>query len=143
MAARPNPKTAPKRCRLLYVEDDSASLALVSELIAARKDLTLVHAADLDRGLQLARREAPDVMLVNVDLAALAPRELLKRLRSEPATQAAPLLATGADASPDSITKGLEAGWFLYLAKPLQAGLFMEALDFALEFAAVERAEQL
>ena len=125
------------------MEDDSASLALIGGLIAASKDLTLVHAPDLERAIPLARRERPEVMLINVDLAALGARELLRRLRAEPAAQAAPILAMGSDASPDVITKGLEAGWFLSLAKPLQAEPFMKALAFALEFAAVERAEQL
>jgi len=52
------------------------------------------------------------------------------------------LLALGANAAPEAIVKGLEAGFFQVLTKPLQAGPFMDALAFALEFAAVERSEQ-
>jgi hypothetical protein len=40
------------------------------------------------------------------------------------------------------MVRGLEAGFFLYLTQPLQAGPFKEALDYALEFAALERTEQ-
>ena len=86
MAVRPASKAPPRRSRLLVVEDDSASLALIGGLIAASKDLTLVHAPDLERAIPLARRERPEVMLINVDLAALGARELLRRLRAEPAT---------------------------------------------------------
>jgi CheY-like chemotaxis protein len=66
----------------------------------------------------------------------------MKVLRAEPATEATPILALGANATPKAIVKALEAGFFQYLTKPLQAAAFMEALAFALEFAAVERSEQ-
>ena len=61
---------------------------------------------------------------------------------TRPATEATPILALGANASPEAIVKALEAGFFQVLAKPLRAKPFMEALAFALEFAAVERSEQ-
>ena len=51
-------------------------------------------------------------------------------------------LALGADASPKAAVKSLEAGFFLYLARPPQAGPLLEALEYALEFGALERAEQ-
>ena len=66
----------------------------------------------------------------------------MKLLRADPATENTPLLALGANAAPDAITKALEAGFFHYLTKPLQPEPFMQALDDALEFAALERAEQ-
>ena len=68
--------------------------------------------------------------------------EFMKVLRADPATETTPILALGANAAPEAIVKALQAGFFQVLTKPLQAGPFMEALDFALEFAAVERSEQ-
>lgn len=133
----------PKRAKLLFLENQAESLALAGEFIAARKDVALLHASDLDALIKLARRERPEVVLIDVDLAALPPRELVKRLRAEPALLDTPLLALGAEAKPSVITQSLEAGLFAWLVKPLQAEPFMEALDFALEFAAAERAEQL
>ena len=50
-------------------------------------------------------------------------------------------LALGTDAAPQASIKALEAGFFLYLVKPLDAGQLSEALDYALEFSALERAE--
>jgi CheY-like chemotaxis protein len=130
------------RRRLLYVEDHAESLALVERLLAGRKYPLLVRAPTLDLALKAARRSPPEVILINVELVGLAMPELMKRLRAEPATQAAPILALAADAAPEAMVKGLEAGVFLYLAKPLQAAPFIEAVDYALEFAAVERSEQ-
>ena len=68
MIARATPKTGARRRRLLYVEDDAESLALVEGLLAGRKDLQLLRAADTDLGIERSRSERPDVILINIDL---------------------------------------------------------------------------
>jgi CheY-like chemotaxis protein len=141
MIARAIPKTGPRRCRLLYVENHADSVMLVKGLLEARKDLLLLHAADAKLGIELARTQRPEAILIDVDLAGMSALEFMAALRAEPATQAIPILALGANASPKAILKALEAGFFQYLTKPLRAEPFMEALAFALEFAAVERSE--
>lgn len=143
MIARAIPKTGPRRRRLLYIEDHAESIALVEKLLAGRKDLLLVRAADTNLGIEQSRAGRPDVILVNIDLPGPGSAAgLLRLLRADPATEAAPVLALGASIAPEAVVKGLEAGFFQVLAKPLQAGPFMEALAFALEFAAVERSEE-
>lgn len=143
MITRALPKTGPRRHRLLYIEDHAESIALVDGLLAGRKDLLLLRAADTNLGIELSRTERPDVILINIDLPGPgSATSLVRLLRADPATEAAPLLALGASVAPEAVVKGLEAGFFQILAKPLQAAPFMEALAFALEFAAVERSEQ-
>jgi CheY-like chemotaxis protein len=136
------PKTGPRRCRLLYVEDHADSVMLVKTLLAGRKDLLLLHAADANLAIELARTQRPEAILIDVDLAGMSALEFMAALRADPATEVIPILALGANAAPEAIVKALEAGFFQYLAKPLRAEPFMEALAFALEFAAVERSEQ-
>lgn len=146
MIARAIPKTGPRRCRLLYVEDSAANVAWLEELLADRKDMLLLHAADVNLGIKLARSKQPEVILINIDLpgfdAGRGASDLMKLLRADAALQTAPILALSANAAPAAIVRGLEAGFFHYLTKPIQAGPFMEALDYALEFAALERTEQ-
>ena len=139
---RPKAKIAARRCKLLCVEDHAETLALLEGLIAARRDLALLHAPRLDLATRIARDERPEVMLVNLELAGVPPRELIKRLRAETALQSVPILALGAEAGPGAVTQCIEAGLFLYLAKPLLAEPFIDALDYALEFVAVERSEE-
>ena len=136
------PKSGRRRCRLLYVEDHADSVALVETLLAGRKDLLLLHAADAKLGIKLARARRPEAILIDVDLAGMSALEFMKVLRADPATETTPILALGANAAPEAIVKALEAGFFQVLTKPLQAAPFMEALAFALEFTAVERSEQ-
>ena len=142
MIAQAIPKTGPRRSRLLYVEEHAENVALVEALLAGRKDLLLLHAADASLGIKLARAQRPEAILIDVDLAGMSALEFMKVLRADPATETTPILALGANAAPEAIVKALEAGFFHYLGKPLQAEPFREVLDFALEFAAVERSEQ-
>lgn len=141
MIARTIAKSAPRR-RLLYVEAHAASVARVERLLAGRNDLLLMHARSLDVALKQARAEPPELMLIDVDLVAIGARELMKLLRANPATQDAPILALGANMAPDTVVKGLEAGFFHYLTKPVDGEALMEALAYALEFSAQERAEK-
>jgi CheY-like chemotaxis protein len=133
----------PRRGKLLYLQDNAESLALAEAFLAGRKDVALASAPDLESLIKLARRERPEVVLIDADLTGLAPRDLMTKLRAEPVLNNVPIIALAADPAPAVITQNLEAGVFVYLVKPLQAQPFLETLAFAMEFAAAERAEQL
>lgn len=139
--AEPAVRAGSERRNLLCVDDDPANVALVGQLIARRADVLLMSAESLGRGIEQSRLLAPDVILLNVDLPGIGALEFLKLVRAHPVTQNTPVLALGADAAPAAIVKGLEAGFFHYLIKPMQAELFLEALSDALEFAARELEE--
>ena len=85
-------------------------------LLEGRKDL-LLHAADAKLGIELARTQRPDAILINVDLAGPSAPEFLKVLRADPATEAIPVMALAAGAAPEAIVKRLEAGFFQVLAR--------------------------
>jgi PAS domain S-box-containing protein len=121
---------------LLYVEDNPANLALVEQLIARRGDLKLLTAIDGHLGIELARAYLPDVILMDINLPGISGYGALKRLRDDPATAHIPVLALSANAVPRDIEKGLEAGFFRYLTKPIRVHEFMNALDVALLHAA-------
>ncbi len=122
---------------LLYVEDNPANLQLVEELVARRPDLRMLSAADGDLGIALAREFLPDVILMDINLPGINGLEAMKRLRADPITAHIPVMAISANAIPGNIRKGLNAGFFRYLTKPLVVSEFMDALGVALEFAAV------
>jgi PAS domain S-box-containing protein len=121
---------------LLYVEDNPANLALVEQLIARRGDLKLLTAIDGHLGIELARAYLPDVILMDINLPGISGYGALKLLRDDPATARIPILALSANAVPRDIEKGLEAGFFRYLTKPIRVREFMDALDVALHHAA-------
>ena len=125
-----------KQRTLLYVEDNPANLVLVEQLIARRDDLKLLTAIDAHLGLVLARACQPDLILMDINLPGLSGFGALKILQNDPATAHIPVIALSANAVPRDIAKGIEAGFFRYLTKPIKIVEFMEALDIALDFAA-------
>ncbi|MDB5908118.1 MAG: putative sensor/response regulator hybrid, partial [Massilia sp.] len=120
---------------LLYVEDNPANLTLVEQLIARRNDLKLLTAIDGHLGIVLARACQPDVILMDINLPGLSGFGALKVLQNDPATAHIPVMALSANAVPRDIEKGMDAGFFRYLTKPINVVEFMAALDVALHFA--------
>ena len=59
----------------------------------------------------------------------------LRILSEDPLTLHIPVIALSANAIPRDIKKGLEAGFFRYLTKPIKVNEFMDTLDLALKFA--------
>jgi signal transduction histidine kinase/ActR/RegA family two-component response regulator len=119
---------------LLYVEDNPANLELVEQLIARRLDLRLLSAADGNLGIEYARAYQPEVILMDINLPGISGIEVMKLLRADPSTAHIPIVALSANAVPRDIAKGLEAGFFDYLTKPIKVDQFMRALDLALNY---------
>jgi CheY-like chemotaxis protein len=128
------PDGAPLRT-LLYVEDNPANLKLIEQLIARRPDMRLLTARDGDLGIQLARANQPEVILMDINLPGISGIEALKILRADPATARIPIVALSANAMPRDVEKGLQAGFFRYLTKPIKVDEFMHTLDDVLEVA--------
>ena len=119
---------------LLYVEDNPANLMLVEDLIARRPELRLLSAADGIRGVEMARASRPDVILMDINLPGISGFQALEILRADPATAHIPVVALSANAMPRDIEKGLAAGFFRYLTKPIKVNELMDTLDAALKF---------
>ncbi|MEJ7807994.1 MAG: ATP-binding protein, partial [Telluria sp.] len=120
---------------LLYVEDNPANMELVEMLIARRSDLKLLTAINGHLGVVMARSYKPDVILMDINLPGLSGIGALKILLNDPATAHIPVIALSANAVPRDIERGMEAGFFRYLTKPIKVVEFMDALDVALNFA--------
>jgi CheY-like chemotaxis protein len=125
---------------LLYVEDNPANLMLVEDLLARRPDLRLLTARDGHAGVDIARTALPDVILMDINLPGISGIAALRILGGDPATAHIPVVALSANAIPRDIEKGLEAGFFRYLTKPIKVNEFMETLDLALAFAETQAA---
>jgi PAS domain S-box-containing protein len=121
---------------VLYVEDNPANLELVEQLIARRADLRLLSAADGKLGIEYARACMPDVILMDINLPGMSGIDAMTFLRADRLTAHIPIIALSANAVPRDIQKGLDAGFFNYITKPIMVHKFMEALDGALLHAA-------
>ncbi len=120
---------------LLYVEDNPANLKLVEQIIARCAGLKLISAMTGNLGIELARAHLPEVILLDINLPDISGIDVLRILHEDPVTAHIPVVAISANAMPYDIKKGLDAGFFRYLAKPINVDEFMETLNTALEFA--------
>ena len=126
---------------VLYVEDNRANVQLVEQLVARRPDMRLLSAEDGARGIALARRHHPAVILMDINLPGISGIQALTILREDPQTAHIPVIAISANAMAYDVRKGLEAGFFRYLTKPIKVNEFFDAVDAALETAAHELAK--
>jgi CheY-like chemotaxis protein len=115
------------------VEDNPANLKLIEQLIARRPDIRLLSARDGNTGIQLARANQPALILMDINLPGISGIEALKILREDRATAHIPVIALSANAMPRDIEKGLQAGFFRYLTKPIKIVEFMDTLEAALK----------
>ncbi len=123
---------ATPRQTLLCVEDNPANLLLIEKLIARRPDIRLLSAKDGERGVEMARRHRPQVILMDINLPGMSGLDALRALASDTRTARMPVIALSANAMARDIEKGLEAGFFRYLTKPIKVDEFMETLDSAM-----------
>ncbi|MHB8057525.1 MAG: PAS domain S-box protein [Desulfuromonadaceae bacterium] len=119
---------------ILYVEDNPANLMLVEDIIARRPDIRLLSALDGKSGIELARASLPDVILMDIHLPGISGIDAMKILVADQATAHIPVIALSANAIPRDIEKGLEAGFFRYLTKPINVTEFLNTLDMAIEY---------
>jgi signal transduction histidine kinase/ActR/RegA family two-component response regulator len=134
-----SPGTGARLRTLLYVEDNRANMQLVEQLISRRPDMRLFGAEDAMRGIAMAREHQPDVILMDINLPGISGLQALKILQEDPTTQHIPVLALSANAMPRDIERGMAAGFFRYLTKPIRVGEFMDALDSGLALALAQR----
>ena len=89
-------------------------------------------------GIEVARASIPDVILMDINLPDISGFEALKVLHADETTMHIPIIALSANAMPLDIKKGVKAGFFRYLTKPIIVNEFMDALNMALEPAVQE-----
>jgi PAS domain S-box-containing protein len=124
---------------VLCVEDNPTNLMLVENVLARRPDIRLLSARDGSCGVALARSALPDVILMDLNLPGISGIDALKLLTDDPLTAHIPVIALSANAMPRDIERGLHAGFFRYLTKPIKVPEFLETLDVALRRSAAPR----
>jgi CheY-like chemotaxis protein len=125
---------------LLYVEDNPVNLRLMEHLVSTLPNVALLIAATPQIGLDMAVAHRPDVIVLDLNLPGMSGYEVLARLQSMPEIRDIPVLALTAAAFPRDVKRGLAAGFFRYLTKPLDIAAFLAAVDDALAEAPARRA---
>ncbi|MGH7795206.1 MAG: response regulator [Candidatus Binatia bacterium] len=102
---------------ILYVEDNEYNLKIVRQLLS-RTTYRLIEAMDGEQGVAAARRELPDLILMDIQLPKISGLDATRELRGDPKTANIPIVAITSFALSGDSEKAKDAGATAYLAKP-------------------------
>jgi two-component system, cell cycle response regulator DivK len=105
--------------RILYVEDNENNVYMLSRRLK-RHGFEVMVAADGAQGVEIARSEHPDLILMDLNMPVLDGWEAARRLKGTAETQAIPIIALSAHAMAGDRERALEAGCDDYDTKPVQ-----------------------
>jgi len=114
---------------ILYIEDNPLNLSVVEKILRDREDVKLFSAPEAELGLDLARANIPDLILMDIHLPGMSGLEALKYLQGFEETKEIPVIAISADAMAADIQIAKRAGFVEYLTKPIDFDLFFSTLD--------------
>jgi signal transduction histidine kinase len=122
--------TAIKRT-ILYIEDDPASRLLVQKTLSHAGFRVLVAERGLE-GIDIARRETPDLILTDINLPDLSGREITTTLRGDARFRITPIVALTAQAYNEHREMTMAAGATGYITKPVDVEKLPERMEFYL-----------
>ena len=105
--------------KILYVEDNDDNIYMLTRRLV-RKGYEVVVAMDGEAGIEVARREAPALILMDLSLPVIDGWEAARRLKAEPETRAIPVIALTAHAMEGDREKALAAGCDDFDTKPVE-----------------------
>ncbi|HEY0839289.1 MAG TPA: diguanylate cyclase [Vulgatibacter sp.] len=121
------------RTRVLVVEDDRDARELLCDLLADEHEV--LGAADAEEGLERARRDAPDVILMDLYLPGMDGFAAARALQEDSRTAAIPVLFLSAEADEKTRVQGLQLGAADFVVKPFSAVELLARVDKALRAA--------
>ncbi len=127
--ASPEPSITARPFTVLYIEDNPSNLSLVEYVLAQHPQVRLLAAARGAEGVEIAQREQPDMVLLDLHLPDMTGFDVLASLRTDPRTHAIPVAGISADATRSTIARLLDAGACAYLSKPLNVEHLLHTLS--------------
>jgi CheY-like chemotaxis protein len=105
--------------KILLVEDNEMNRDMLSRRLE-RRGYQVVIAVDGQQGVDMARTQGPDLVLMDMSLPVLDGWEATRRLKGEADTRAIPIIALTAHAMAGDREKAMEAGCDDYDTKPIE-----------------------
>jgi two-component system cell cycle response regulator DivK len=121
---------------VLVVEDNPANMTLATFLLKSA-GYAVLSASDAEAGLALARREQPDLVLMDIQLPGMDGLEACAILKKSEATRDIPVIALTALAMKGDEERIRAAGCDGYIAKPLAYREFLATIAARLQKTAV------
>jgi PAS domain S-box-containing protein len=114
---------------VLYVEDNPANVTFMKDLISVFENIDLLTAPTAEIGVDLAREHGPEVILMDINLPGMSGLDALRALREHSETKDVPVIALTAAASERDKQRGIQAGFYRYITKPVKVDELLRALE--------------
>ena len=124
-SAAPGSTPASARRRVLIVEDNPLNMKLFSAMIVSQ-GYDVLEASDGLDGLDMAHRQHPDLIIIDVQLPGMSGLDVTQSLKADADTRDIPVIATTAYALRGDEEKIRESGCDGYMAKPIAISEFLD-----------------
>lgn len=114
--------------KILVVEDNEKNMYLIS-FILKKKGYEVIEATTGEQGVELAIRDKPDLILMDIQLTDMDGLEATKRIRASEADGEIPIIALTSHAMVGDRKKALAAGCTGYIEKPIDPETFMAEIE--------------
>jgi signal transduction histidine kinase len=115
--------------KVLYIEDIPANVELVRQIFAKTPQVELLSALNAWDGIQIARNQTPDLILMDIHLPGMDGITAFKKLQTIPETCMIPVIALTADAMDSDLKMAMGIGFHSYITKPINVPKFLSTID--------------
>ena len=113
---------------VLIVEDNEKNMKLARDVLQHLGHATL-EARSGEEGLQLAMRQRPDLILLDIQLPGMDGIAMLQRIREQPSLHAVPVMAVSASVMPEDQRHIDSSGFDAYMTKPIALKPFLAEVE--------------
>lgn len=128
--------TQDRRPQLLVVDDEPANLQVLRHIL--QEDYRLLFAKDGAKALELAAREKPELILLDVMMPGMTGYQVCAQLKATPATSAIPVIFVTALADVEDEAQGFAVGGVDYITKPVSPAIVKARVRTHLSLVRVE-----
>ena len=114
--------------KVLIVEDNELNMQLFTDLLEAHGHLP-VQTRDGIVALEIAAKEQPDLILMDIQLPHTSGIDIIKSMKAEPTTRHIPIVAVTAFAMSEDETRIRAAGCEDYISKPISIDHFLKVIN--------------
>ena len=122
--------------KILIIEDNPMNMELATDLLEAA-GYVVIQAGTAEEGIELARVEFPDLILMDISLPGMDGLEATGVLKQDPAAKDIPVIAMTAHAMKGDERKARAAGCAGYITKPIDTREFPKTVARFIESAGV------
>lgn len=112
----------------VLLADDSNTVVMLNRMLFQNSGMDLIVARNGREAVELAKREKPDVILLDVIMPEMDGFEACRALRADESTKSIPVLMVTTRGEPTNVQTGYEAGCTDYITKPFDAVELMTKL---------------